>query len=53
MSAFSNATLMDMAARAPRNMDELLDVSGVGEVKAAKYGKAFLRAIEEYNRRKA
>ena len=50
---FSNATLMDMAARAPRNMDELLDVSGVGEVKAAKYGKAFLRAIEEYTRRKA
>ena len=50
---FSNATLMDMAARSPRNMDEFLDVSGVGEVKAAKYGKAFLRAIEEYTRRKA
>ena len=30
------------------SMEELLEVSGVGDKKAARYGKAFLRAIEEY-----
>lgn len=42
---FSNATLADMARRRPRTMGEFLDVSGVGEKKAKKYGKAFLEAI--------
>ena len=37
---FSNATLADMAEKAPRTMDEFLDVTGVGEVKAARYGEA-------------
>ena len=45
---FSNATLTDMAEKAPRSMEELLEVSGVGDKKAARYGKAFLQAIEEY-----
>ena len=39
---FSDATLRDMAAKMPRNEEELLDVSGVGEYKLRKYGKAFL-----------
>lgn len=29
---FSNATLEDMSAKAPKTMDELLDISGVGKV---------------------
>ncbi|MDR1065566.1 MAG: RecQ family ATP-dependent DNA helicase, partial [Oscillospiraceae bacterium] len=45
---FSNAALADMAAKAPRSMSEFLDVSGVGEVKAARYGKAFLDEIAKY-----
>ena len=45
---FSNASLADMAAKAPRTMAEFLTVSGVGEVKAARYGKAFLTAISQY-----
>jgi ATP-dependent DNA helicase RecQ len=45
---FSNAALSDMAAKAPHTMTEFLDVSGVGEVKAARYGKAFLKAIADY-----
>ena len=45
---FSNATLADMAEKAPRTIDEFLDVTGVGEVKAARYGEEFLRAIAEY-----
>lgn len=45
---FSNATLTDMVAKRPRNMVDILEVSGVGEVKAEKYGAAFLLAIAEY-----
>ena len=45
---FSNATLADMAEKRPHTMDEFLEVSGVGQAKASRYGKAFLDAIEEY-----
>lgn len=45
---FSNATLQDMAARRPRTMEEFLAVSGVGEVKARRYGAAFLQAIADW-----
>ena len=42
---FSNATLADMARRRPTDLEGFLEVSGVGEVKARKYGKAFLRTL--------
>ena len=45
---FSNATLADMARRRPRTLEELLEVSGVGQVKAQKYGETFLRALAGY-----
>ena len=45
---FSNATLADMALRQPRTREELLEVSGVGEVKADRYGQAFLSAIRTF-----
>ena len=45
---FSNAALADMAARRPRTMEAFLEVSGVGRVKAAKYGEAFLRVIKDW-----
>lgn len=45
---FSNAALADMARKAPRTMSEFLDVSGVGEVKAARYGAEFLKVIAQY-----
>ena len=44
----SNSTLADMAEKAPETMDALLDVSGIGEVKACRYGEDFLRAIRAY-----
>ena len=44
---FSNATLTDMALKRPRSLADFLRVSGVGEVKARKYGTAFLLAIED------
>ena len=47
---FSNASLADMAAKVPRNITEFLEVSGVGEVKASRYGRAFLDEIKKYDR---
>ena len=49
---FSNATLGDMAAKAPETMDEFLQVSGVGQQKASRYGKEFLEAIRQYKSEK-
>jgi len=46
---FSNATLSDMAQKQPKNMSQFKKVSGVGELKAAWYGKAFLEEIKKYN----
>ena len=45
---FSNAALLDMAKKAPRTRGEFLEVSGVGAVKAERYGEAFLKAIAGY-----
>lgn len=42
---FSNAALVDMTAKQPKNIAEFLQVSGVGEIKAARYGQAFLEEI--------
>jgi ATP-dependent DNA helicase RecQ len=44
----TNAALTDMAAKLPTTMEELLEVSGVGAVKAARYGEAFLDVIRGY-----
>ena len=44
----TNATLTDMAAKLPTTMEELLEVSGVGAGKAARYGEAFLDVIRGY-----
>ena len=49
---FSNATLADMAAKRPRDMMELMEVSGVGEVKARRYGTEFLETIAAWEREK-
>lgn len=45
---FSNATLKDMAQKAPVTMAEFLAVSGVGKFKAERYGQRFLTAIKKY-----
>ena len=45
---FSNATLTDMAKKKPKTLTEFRKVSGVGEIKAAWYGSAFLSCIKEY-----
>jgi len=45
---FSDAALKDMCVKYPLSKDEFLKVSGVGEVKAEKYGSRFMNAIENY-----
>ena len=44
---FSDKTLIDMAAKMPVNQEEMMNVSGVGENKFAKYGERFLSVIKE------
>ena len=43
---FSNATLMDMAKKRPKNTSEFKRVSGVGEMKAQWYGRDFLKVLK-------
>lgn len=44
---FSDATLIDMAKRWPGDKESMLAVSGVGEVKFERYGRAFLAALQD------
>ena len=44
----SDATLLEMATYLPQSKDELLMISGFGEVKLAKYGDVFLQTVKTY-----
>lgn len=44
---FSDSTLLEMANQKPKNKFEMLQVSGVGEIKWQRYGETFLEAIAE------
>ena len=45
---FQDPSLDDMALKYPVSMDELVNIHGVGEGKAKKYGKPFLTLITDY-----
>tara|TARA_R110002012_G_scaffold77374_8_gene196440 strand:- start:360 stop:2552 length:2193 start_codon:yes stop_codon:yes gene_type:complete len=45
---FQEPSLEDMALKYPVTMEELSNVHGVGEGKAKKYGKPFLKLIQNY-----
>ncbi|SHN64558.1 ATP-dependent DNA helicase RecQ [Butyrivibrio hungatei DSM 14810] len=45
---FGDKTLIDMCVKLPRNAEEMLNVSGVGENKLQKYGSGFLKVISEF-----
>ena len=45
---FADATLRDMCEKLPRTPEEMLKVSGVGQVKLARYGEAFLEVLREH-----
>jgi len=44
---FADRTLIDMAERRPTTLEDMLAVHGVGQRKLARYGGAFLEALEE------
>lgn len=44
----SDKSLQDIAIRRPRSLDELLDVHGIGEYKAKRFGEIFIAAIEDF-----
>ncbi|MCC7257207.1 MAG: DNA helicase RecQ [Gammaproteobacteria bacterium] len=45
---FGDVTLIEMSHRRPANEAELLDITGVGQVKLDRYGAAFLAAIRDH-----
>jgi len=45
---FSDSTLMEMSKKYPINKEEMLNISGVGEVKFDKYGEMFIEEIIKY-----
>jgi ATP-dependent DNA helicase RecQ len=47
---FHDATLRDMVARLPKTRKEFLNVLGVGESKANKYGKLFIEEVHAFLR---
>ena len=47
-AVLSDASLREMAAYAPGKISELTRISGFGEAKINRYGKAFIDVINEY-----
>jgi len=45
---FQEPSLQDMALKYPITLQELVNIHGVGEGKAKKYGKPFVKLIEQY-----
>lgn len=45
---FSDATLLEMVQHLPESKTQLLDISGVGQIKLARYGELFLDEIARF-----
>lgn len=45
---FGDSTLKEFSTRMPQTKEQFLDISGVGEKKALKYGDKFIEKIKEY-----
>ena len=46
---FNDATLSELAQQQPTTSTQMLAISGIGEVKLSRYGKAFMDVIKEHN----
>jgi ATP-dependent DNA helicase RecQ len=44
---FHDSTLLEILNRKPQTLDEMGQISGIGQAKLAKYGDAFLQVVEE------
>lgn len=45
---FPDTTLKELSSRCPIDFEQMLDISGVGQLKLKKYGERFLKAIKSY-----
>lgn len=45
---FANKSLSEMAAKKPMTHEDFLEISGVGQTKAERYGSVFLKAISDF-----
>jgi ATP-dependent DNA helicase RecQ len=45
---FHDSTLLDMHNRRPATLDEMAQVSGIGQAKLTRYGDEFLRVLKEF-----
>lgn len=45
---FADSVLIGMCQNMPKDENELLQVSGVGQVKLERYGKEFLKIFKNY-----
>ncbi|MBN1253218.1 MAG: DNA helicase RecQ [Bacteroidales bacterium] len=50
---FTDATLEDMSSQKPVNLEDMLEITGVGEHKYRKYGKQFINEINEFIKEKS
>lgn len=49
---FPDTALREMSGKQPVTIDEFMKISGVGEKKAARYGKKFMQVIADYKKQK-
>ena len=47
-TVFSDATLVELASYLPQTKEELMQISGFGEVKTQRYGAAFLDLVKDF-----
>jgi ATP-dependent DNA helicase RecQ len=50
-TVFNDATLVDMSEKMPVNIEEFLNVLGVGEFKAKEFADIFIEAIKDFKKR--
>jgi len=46
---FNDATLSELARIQPRTSSQMLEISGIGDVKLSRYGQAFMEVIKEHS----
>ena len=46
---FHDKTLVEMVEKRPRSTEEFMELSGVGAIKAKKYAKIFIKALEDFD----
>ncbi len=50
---FTDAALRDMCIKLPQNLKSFLEVNGVGQTKANRYGERFIKLIQAYCQKSA